>query len=169
MAIFPVLLIVATLLCALVSGFLFAFAVVVMPGIRALRDAEFLRAFQAMDRVIQDRQPIFMAVWIGSVLALLAAAVVGVRSLDGTARLALLAATAVWLLGVQLPTMAVNIPLNNRIQSLVIDEMTEADCSTARRQFESRWNRANVIRTLLACAVSLLLLVLLSTFQAAAA
>ena len=43
----------ATFLCSLVAGFLFAFAVVVMPGIRNLGDREFLRAFQEIDGVIQ--------------------------------------------------------------------------------------------------------------------
>jgi uncharacterized membrane protein len=72
--IFQVALIVATFLCTLVAGFVFAFAVVVMPGIRTLGDGEFLRAFQVMDRVIQNNQPVFMLVWLGSVIALLASA-----------------------------------------------------------------------------------------------
>ena len=66
MEVFQVTLVVATLLCTLVAGFVFAFAVVVMPGIRSLGDGEFLRAFQVMDRVIQNNQPIFMLAWIGS-------------------------------------------------------------------------------------------------------
>jgi uncharacterized membrane protein len=49
-------LLLATLLCSLVTGFLFAFAVVVMLGIAALDDAGFLRAFQVIDRVIQNCQ-----------------------------------------------------------------------------------------------------------------
>ena len=52
---------IAVLLCSLTAGFLFAFAVVVMPGLKALDDAAYLRAFQLMDGVIQDRQPLFMA------------------------------------------------------------------------------------------------------------
>lgn len=68
---FRVTLIVATFLCTLVAGFVFAFGVVVMPGIRTLSDGEFLRVFQVMDRVIQNNQPVFMLVWVGSVVALL--------------------------------------------------------------------------------------------------
>ncbi|MGB5425029.1 MAG: hypothetical protein WBN03_22880, partial [Desulfobacterales bacterium] len=68
MGIFQAALILATFLCSLVAGFLFAFSVVVMPGIRSLNDREFIRAFQVMDRVIQNNQPIFMLVWIGSVV-----------------------------------------------------------------------------------------------------
>ena len=64
MEIFQLVLIVATFLCSLVAGFVFAFAVVVMPGIATLGDGEFLRAFQTMDRVIQNNQPLFH-VWSG--------------------------------------------------------------------------------------------------------
>ena len=69
--IFPIILITATLLCALVAGLLFAFAIVTMPGIKSLNDREFIRAFQVMDGVIQNNQPIFMLVWLGSALTLL--------------------------------------------------------------------------------------------------
>ena len=71
MELFSVVLMVATLLCALVAGLVLAFAVVVMPGIGSLGDREFLRAFQAMDDMIQDRQPVFMVVWVGSIVAVL--------------------------------------------------------------------------------------------------
>jgi hypothetical protein len=67
----------AAFLCSLVAGFLFAFAVVVTPGIRGLDDAGFLPAFQVIDRVIQNNQPLFIPVRVGSVLALGAAAVLG--------------------------------------------------------------------------------------------
>jgi hypothetical protein len=68
-------LILATFLCSLVAGLLFAFAVVVMPGIGSLRDRDYIRAFQVIDRVIQNNQPLFMLVWVGSVLALVASVV----------------------------------------------------------------------------------------------
>jgi uncharacterized membrane protein len=44
----------ATFLCSLVAGFLFAFAAVVMPGIRSLNDGNFIRAFQVIDHVLLD-------------------------------------------------------------------------------------------------------------------
>ncbi|NNF58944.1 MAG: DUF1772 domain-containing protein, partial [Rhodothermaceae bacterium] len=59
---FTAVLLLATLLCALVAGFLFAFAVVAMPGIRDLSDGAFIQAFQGMDRIIQNNQPVFMLV-----------------------------------------------------------------------------------------------------------
>src|SRR5688500_10874091 len=85
--IFHAVLVLATFLCSLVAGLLFAFAVVIMPGIRSLDDGGFIRAFQAIDRVIQNNQPLFVFVWVGSVLALIAAADLGLWALSGAASL----------------------------------------------------------------------------------
>jgi len=74
---FHLVVLVAAALCGLVAGFLFGFAVVAMPGLTNLGDREFIRAFQVMDRVIQDRQPLFMVVWVGSVVALVLALAMG--------------------------------------------------------------------------------------------
>ena len=158
---FPVALIVATLLCGLVAGFLFAFAVVVMPGIRRLSDGAFIRAFQVIDGVIQDNQPIFLLVWAGSVIALLAALALGLGELAGSGRMLLIGAAVLYLLGVQAPTMVVNVPLNNRLQALDVDTLNVADLRAAREAFEARWNRANVARTWMAGFVVVLLLLLL--------
>jgi len=161
MGIFQLTLIVATFLCSLVAGFVFAFAVVVMPGIGHLGDGEFLRAFQVMDRVIQNSQPVFLLVWMGSVIALLASAALGFGQLDGTGRLLIVVAVLVYLLGVQVPTVTINVPLNNTVQTLEIAAMDETAQAAARQDFEVRWNTWNSIRTGLASLVSVLLIILL--------
>lgn len=161
MSIFQIVLILATFLCSLVAGFLFAFAVVVMPGIRSLGDREFIRAFQVMDGVIQKNQPLFVLVWIGSVLALVAAAMIGFEQLDGIGRLLIVFAALAYILGVQLPTLTINIPHNNKLQALDVDAMNETAQKTAREDFEPRWNRWNVIRTAFASLASVLLIALL--------
>jgi uncharacterized membrane protein len=53
MRVFEAFLILAAVLCSLVAGFLFAFATVVMPGIKSLDDGSFIRAFQVIDGVIR--------------------------------------------------------------------------------------------------------------------
>jgi uncharacterized membrane protein len=152
----------ALLLCSLTAGFLLAFAVVVMPGLRTLDDAAFLRAFQVVDRVIQDNHPLFLLMWVGSLVALLAALGLGLGSLTGLDRLLLLGAGVLYLGGVQLPTAAINIPLNNRLQALDVAGLDAGALSEAREAFEARWNRWNVIRTGLATASSALILLLLT-------
>jgi uncharacterized membrane protein len=158
---FQALLMTATLLCSLVAGFLFAFAVVIMPGIRSLDDGGFIRAFQVIDRVIQKNQPLFMLVWVGSALSLIAAAVSGVWALGGADRLLLTVTAFVYLLGVQLPTVTINIPLNNALQKLDPSTMSETMRKRARADFEPRWNRWNAIRTACASLTSVLLLILI--------
>jgi uncharacterized membrane protein len=159
---FQAALLLATLLCSLVTGFLFAFAVVVMPGIASLDDARFLRAFQAIDRVIQNRQPLFVFVWVGSVLAVLAAAALGVWSATGVDRALVVVAALGYLAGVQAPTATVNIPLNNQIQRLDVATMTDAARRDVRERFERTWNQWNRFRTFVAfCVTALLLLGLL--------
>ena len=120
MATFQIVLIIATFLCSLVAGFLFAFAIVVMPGIKRLNDREFIRAFQVMDGIIQNNQPLFMLVWIGSSVALVTSVALGIAQLDGAGRLLIIFTTLVYLFGVQLPTAIINIPLNNKLQTLDI-------------------------------------------------
>ena len=158
---FQIVLILATLLCSLVAGFLFAFAIIVMPGIKTLNDREFIRAFQVIDSVIQNNQPLFVAVWMGSVLASVAAAGLGFGPLAGTQRLLLVAAPLVYILGVQLSTFTINVPLNNRLQALNVDAMDDVALKVARRDFEPGWNRWNLVRTPFASLVSVLLMILL--------
>ncbi len=161
MGIFQIALILATFLCSLVAGFLFAFAIVTMPGIRSLNDREFIRAFQVMDRVIQNNQPIFMLVWVGSVVAFVISAVLGIGQLDGAGRLLIIFAALAYLLGVQMPTITINIPLNNKLQTLDVDAMNATTQKAARKEFEPRWNLWNSIRTAFASLASVLLIILL--------
>ena len=68
---FDAALMAATLSCALVAGLVLGFAVVVMPGLATLPEREFLQAFKRMDKVIQNNQPVFMIVWVGSIVSVL--------------------------------------------------------------------------------------------------
>ncbi len=158
---FQIVLILTTLLCSLVAGFLFAFATVVMPGIKKLNDREFIRAFQVIDGVIQNNQPLLVAVWMGSILAAVAAAVLGFGQLDGTQRLLSISAPIVYILGVQLSTFTINVPLNNRLQRLNVDAMDEVALKAARMNFEPGWNRWNLVRTPFAGLASVLFMILL--------
>ncbi|MEM6794819.1 MAG: anthrone oxygenase family protein [Acidobacteriota bacterium] len=153
-------LVTAALLCSLVAGLVFAFASVAMPGLGTLGDREFLRAFQVIDRVIQNNQPLFMLVWVGSALTLGASAVLGFWRLEGLDLVLLMIAAAVYFAGVQAPTAAINIPLNNRLQTLELETMDDRALAEARAQFEPRWNRWNQIRTVLATLTSALLILL---------
>lgn len=157
--IFSNVLILAAFLCTLATGFILIFAIVIMPGIGTLTDRDFLRAFQVIDRVIQNSQPLFILVWIGSAAALLIATFLGFGQLEGVSRILIIVAAVVYIFGMQLPTVAINIPLNNRVQTLNFDTLDEPSAAAERSHFEDRWNRWNVIRTAFAGLASVLLLI----------
>jgi uncharacterized membrane protein len=155
---FALLLGTATLTCALVTGLLGSFAVVVMPGLGTLDDRDYLQAFAVTDRVIQRNHPLFVLTWAGSVASLLAVTAVGIAGGDGSVPLLLGGATALYLLGVQAPTMLVNVPLNNRLQAADLEAAPRDVVDDLRTAFEGRWVRWNRVRSVAALVVVLLLL-----------
>jgi uncharacterized membrane protein len=128
-----VLLLAATAGTGLVAGLFVCFSVAVMPGLRRVDDEAFLSSMQRINVAIVN--PLFLLLFLGSPVLLVAAAVVGPRDTW------LLAASALHLLAL-LVTFAVNIPLNNRLDAAT-------DPAPARTAFEPPWTRAHTVRTLL--------------------
>jgi len=149
-------------LCSLVSGFIFTYAIVVMPGLSNLNDKEFIRAFQVTDAVIQNNQPIFMFTWIGSIVSLLITILISVVNFGLSEAWLIVIISVFYLLGVQGITIAIHIPLNNHIQKVVIEELSDEAMTEERVKFERKWNYFNNIRTSISILISLLLLILLS-------
>ncbi len=161
MSTFLVLLTLAALFCGLVAGITFIFATIIMPGLATLGDRDLLRSFKAVDRVIQDNQPLFLIVWLGSALLLGAATILGFAGLPPIDRTLLCAACAIYLVGVQFSTIRVNVPLNNELQRRDLEQLDDRAIADLRRVFEPRWVRWNWIRTWIAIGVTLLLLIVL--------
>ena len=155
-------LLLSIVLCSLVAGLLFGFAVVVMPGITKLQDREFLLSFKHMDGIIQNNQPLFILVWAGSIITLFSKLILGTLNLDGTELYLLWIASVLYLFGVQLPTFQFNIPLNNLLQSMDLQVLGESELSSLRDDFEKPWNRWNRLRTINSIlSVSILLILLI--------
>ena len=155
-------LIVSILSCSLVGGFIFTYAVVVMPGLSKLNDKDFLRAFQVTDAVIQNKQPLFIFTWIGSIIAMLTTILVSLLSVELQETWLIFLIGFAYLLGVQGITIAIHIPLNNHIQKVKLEELNDETLANERLKFETRWNFFNYIRTSIAISVSLLMLILLA-------
>lgn len=158
MTLSTLVLLVATLLVALTTGIVYAFTVVVMPGLQARPDREFLAGFKAMDRIIQNNAPLFLLVWAGSIVLVLAASVLNANTLTGAPRWLLFASVAMYLLGVHLPTVAVNIPLNNRLQAADLDTLDSDGLQSVRAAFEMPWVFWNRVRTVFGVMTTALLL-----------
>ena len=152
----------STLLCALVTGFVFTYAVIVMPGLAKLTDREFIRAFQVTDGVIQNNQPIFMIVWVGSVISVISTLIVSLMGPYSVETVLVIIAGFVYLLGVQGLTVLVHLPLNRRIQTVNVEEWDASALREERLLFETRWIRFNWIRTLIGLGVIVTFMVALS-------
>ena len=155
-------LIFSILSCSLVGGFIFTYAIVVMPGLSNLNDKDFLRAFQVTDTIIQNNQPLFMFTWIGSIVAMLTTILVSLVSVGLSETWLILLIAAAYFLGVQGITVAIHIPLNNHIHNVKIEELNDGTLADERLKFETRWNFFNYIRTSIAISVSVLMLILLT-------
>ena len=162
MSLLDISLIFSILFCSLVGGFIFTYAIVVMPGLSELSDKDFIRAFQVTDTIIQNNQPVFMFTWIGSIVALLTTILISMVSVGLSEAWLVIIIGAAYLLGVQGITVAIHIPLNNHIQKIKIEELTDKVLTEERSKFETKWNVFNNIRTGVAISVMLLLLILLS-------
>ena len=142
---------------------LFAYAVVIMPGINKLDDRQFIKTFQVTDQIIQNNSPLFMLLWVGSILMLLISIGTGFNQLEGIEKMMLISAGIAYLVGVQLTTIVIHLPLNNQLQKVQLDDMNNDQCLKVRREFEEPWNRSNRRRTAVACGVSFLLVLLAIT------
>ena len=162
MGLLDISLIFSILFCSLVGGFIFTYAIVVMPGLSKLSDKDFIRAFQVTDTIIQNNQPVFMFTWIGSIVALLTTILISMVSVGLSEAWLVIIIGAAYLLGVQGITVAIHIPLNNHIQKIKIEELTDKVLTEERSKFEIKWNVFNNVRTGVAISVMLLLLILLS-------
>ena len=156
------MLIPSVILCALVTGFIFTYAIVVMPGFSKLSYKEFIKAFQVTDEVIQNNQPLFMITWIGSIISILLTIIVAIATTGLSNSWLIILVGVIYLLGVQGVTIVIHLPLNNHIQKMNIDKMTDKNLGEERRKFQKRWNFFNNIRTSVAFSVSVTLILILT-------
>ena len=155
-------LIFSILSCSLVTGFIFTYAIVVLPGFSKLGDKEYIRAFQVTDGVIQNNQPLFMLTWIGSIISVLGAILASILSPELAKTWFVVLIGAVYLIGVQGITITIHLPMNNHIKDLNLDELDDQTLSKERLKLETKWNYFNNIRTGVGFFVSLSLLLILT-------
>lgn len=149
-----VTLILTAVFTALMAGFFFSYAVSVSLGLGKLSDKEFLNAMQNINKEVQN--PIFFTCFFGALILLLVACFLNHNK---PYFMFLLIATFLYLLGVLLVTVFVNVPLNNKLGLFDISSSTEITAKQMRNAFEKRWNFWNNIRTV-SSILSLLFVIL---------
>ena len=150
------------LLSALVTGFILTYAIVIMPGLSNLDDKEFIKAFQVTDGIIQNNQPIFILIWIGSIVSVLSTIITSILSLGIFDAWLIIFVSVVYLLLVQGITILIHLPLNKSIQNIDINSSNSETLSKMRKSFETKWNYFNNVRTVVAFFVVLIFLSILT-------
>ena len=151
----------SVLFCALATGFILTYAIVVMPGLSKLDNKEFIKAFQVTDGIIQNNQPIFILIWLGSIISVLSTIIVSIFSLGILEAWLIIFTSVVYLLGVQVITITIHLPLNRHIQKIDINSTNSQTLSYERKNFETKWNYFNNIRTGIAVFVVLIFILIL--------
>ncbi len=152
----------STLLCSLVTGFILTYAIVVMPGLSKLDDKEFIKAFQVTDGIIQNNQPIFILIWVGSIISVVSTIIMSIFTLGLLEAWKIIFVSLVYLIGVQAITIIIHLPLNKRIQNIDINSTNLQSLNEERKNFEKKWNYFNNIRTVIAFLVTLFFLFIFS-------
>ena len=148
----------STVLCSLVTGFILTYAIVVMPGLSKLDDKEFIKAFQVTDGIIQNNQPIFILIWVGSIISVVSTIIMSIFTLGLLEAWKIIFVSLVYLIGVQAITIIIHLPLNKRIQNIDINSTNLQLLNEERKNFETKWNYFNNIRTVIAFLVTLFFL-----------
>ncbi len=141
-------------LTAAVSGVFFAYSNSVVPGLDAVRPEQAITAMNSLNRTILN--PLFLTTFVGPPIATVLAGILILVDGATTAGLLYLAAALVYLAGCVAPTAAVNVPLNNGLDTGTVP----ADLDEAGRTWHdyshrwTRWNHVRAAASLVAVALS---------------
>ncbi|GHO49280.1 DUF1772 domain-containing protein [Ktedonospora formicarum] len=152
-----IVLIVAGTLTGLDAGLLYAFSVAVVPSLRALKGTQHIAAMQTIN--VKILNSVFFLGFFGPTILLPVAAFL----YWGTPQFGwLLAAALLHILGANGVTAMGNIPLNNQLAEIDIDQISEEEADKVRKEFQgpgSPWMLLHTIRTLAAIAATVLVFV----------
>jgi len=147
------LLITATV-TALMSGFFFAYSISVSLALGKLGDHEFLLVMQHINREVQN--VFFFICFFGALIML---PITAFEHYNQRWFVFVLIAALLYILGVFLVTVLINVPLNNKLELFNLSEATEASARRMRNIFENKWNFWNNVRTI-TCLVSVFFMIL---------
>ena len=132
------------LLNALSTEFFFAWSVSVILGTKKVGDATYLETMQSINKEILN--PVFFIVFFGSLVTLLITAYLQFN--NKTVFWIVFAATIIYLIGTFGVTAFGNVPLNNELDALNLNNLNLTELKDFRTYYESRWNHFHSIRTI---------------------
>ncbi|MGH2535408.1 MAG: DUF1772 domain-containing protein [Thermomicrobiales bacterium] len=137
----------ATVGAGLFAGLFYTFQVGLIPGLAEVDDVAYVTTFQAInDRIVEN--PWFQIVFSGTPLLIAGALVLNRRAARPVAPL-IAAGLALNVVVIAITAFG-NIPLNDDLAGYT--NVTAETARTARADFEDRWNRLHLARTLVSVA-----------------
>lgn len=129
----------------LMAGLFYNWSFNITTGLAKLDDRTYLSAMQIFNKTILN--PAFFFIFLGSILAFPI-----LTFIQGNVEINLLfwlilSAMVIYMLGSIGVTFLGNIPLNNKLEAINLVQLNEGECLAFRKQFETRWNTLNLIRT----------------------
>ena len=154
MTLTQILQIVSILLTGLLAGLFYGYDCSVTLGLSHLPDEAYLQAFKSINRAIL--RPYFFLTFMGSALVLPVTAWMIYRTGTSTNFYFMAAAASSYIVGVLLLTLLCNVPLNEMLDKVDVDALSQIDLRTTRHKFEASWNLWHQIRTYVAMLAFLL-------------
>ena len=145
---------ISIILTGLSAGLFYAWQVSVIPGTKLVQDATYIETMQQINRAIIN--PPFMLIFLGTLIM----QVISVYFYwDTTGPFwFILGATASYGAGTVLITGMGNVPLNDALDTLKLNQLSTDQVTAERRDYESRWNRFHIIRTVFSVLAFMMLL-----------
>jgi uncharacterized membrane protein len=145
---------ISIVLTGLSAGFFYAWQVSVIPGTKLIQDYTYIETMQKINRAIINLP--FMLIFLGPVLIQVLCIVL---YWDTTLPFwMILISTLTYGLGTVVVTGTGNVPLNDALDRLKLSEMSKEQIASERKDYEAKWNRLHLIRTLFAVLSFMLLL-----------
>ncbi len=151
-----IVLVVAGTLSGLLAGVFYAFSVAIVPALRSITATRHIAAMQAIN--IRIKNPVFFLSFFGPTVLLPFAATLH----RGGSQVALIVAAMLHIFGANGVTIAGNIPLNNVLEKIDVNALSDAEAERVRTEFQgrgSRWMRLHTARTLASTAATVLVFV----------
>lgn len=133
--------------CGLVAGLFFAFSTFIMKALGRIDPVAGIAAMNSINEVIL--RSLFMPLFWGTTLASAVLVVVAIGAWDEAGATALMVGGVVYLLGMFVCTVAIEVPLNNQLKSAAASDAA----LSAWQRYRVRWTRWNHVRTV-SCALS---------------
>jgi uncharacterized membrane protein len=149
-----IVLYIAILLTGLSAGLFYAWQVSVIPGTKLTQDSTYIETMQKINRAIIN--PPFMLIFLGSLLIQILSVILYWNT--EMSLWLILSATLVYGAGTVIVTGLGNVPLNDALDELQLNELSKEEISKERHDYEVPWNRLHLIRTVFSVISFMLLL-----------